>query len=322
MAIDRSRDDKTTRGMSPNAMLGVGLAVCAGIVVAAVVGAQLRKKPPPPPPVVLEAPAEPSATAGPHLSTAYYHGTVENDAKAYKIPVPTLESLEQPLPFFEELATPKKMKAERDQLDTAHLHLATHVAKEWAIAGTAQRMRIEHVMLTITNRSSHPIAYRVETTVSDPARCRNKGVLIQNAIAILPGESVERSECLYFKNGSFEVRGIEVLELPELGYYYTSRLAPVQVLMDDRTSAGHQPPLKMKTCLIVPWRDIKRASEGANGVRWADVMDFYARHNCDEYSFIPTYRRWTQPATLPAHPQDTAPTPHSTRPLEAGTKSR
>jgi len=30
------------------------------------------------------------------------------------------------------------------------------------------------------------------------------------------------------------------------------------------------------------------------------VIDFYARHNCDEYSFFRGYRRWTAPGSLPA----------------------
>ncbi|MEO6952445.1 MAG: hypothetical protein ABI321_11575 [Polyangia bacterium] len=321
MAIDRSRG-KDPGGLSPNAMLGLGLAGCAALVVVAAVLSSRFGKAPPPPPVVIEPAVDPSASVGPHLSTTYYHGTIENDAKAYKLPVPTLESLQQPLPYFEELSAPKKMKAARDQLDTAHLHLATRAKKEWSVTDSAQRMRVEQVMLTITNKSEHPIAYRVETHVDDAGRCRSKGVLVQNAIALLPGESVERSECLYFKGSSLEIRAIEVLELPGLGYFYTSRLQPNQVLLDDRTSAGHEPPLKMKTCQIVPWREIRSASEAPNGVRWADVMDFYARHNCDEYSFFSTYRRWTQPASLPARPQEQAPTPPSAHPLEPGTKSR
>ena len=321
MAIDQSRD-KDPGGLSPNAMLGIGLGVCAALVVAAVLGSRFFATPPPPPPVAVTAPSEPTTSAGPQLSTPYYHGIIENDARAYKLPVPTLEAMQQPLPYFDELPAPKKMKADRDQLDTAHLHLATHAKKEWSVTGSAQRMRVEQMMLTITNKSDHPIAYRVETHVDDSGRCRSKGVLVQNAIALRPGESVERPECLYFKNSALEIRAIEVLELPELGYYYTSRLQPGQVLLDERTSAGHEPPLKLKTCLIVPWRAIRSASEAPNGVRWADVMDFYARHNCDEYSFFPAYRRWTQPASLPAHQQEQAPTPPSARPLEAGMKSR
>jgi hypothetical protein len=43
-------------------------------------------------------------------------------------------------------------------------------------------------------------------------------------------------------------------------------------------------------------------------VGWRDVVDFYARHNCDEYSFFPAYR-WRRSADepLPARPREASP---------------
>lgn len=303
--------------MSANTMLGVGLAGCVVLVVIALVAMKSLQKPPPPP-----RPRGAAATAAPDPSTAGkysagdYMATLEEDAKAVKLPTPKIEQMAAPLPFFDELPAGKTLKADRDQIDTPHLHLATKVVKEWSTTGSAQQMRIEHIMMTITNKTERPLAYRVETGVGDGKRCRSKGVLTQNAIALRPNETVTRSECFWFKNATVDVKAIQVVELTDLGYYYVSRLTPGQILLDERTTAGHEVPGKLKACAFVPWREIKTSSETTGGVSWADVIDFYARHNCDDWTFFTSYRRWTAPGALPAHPGEAAAA------LEPSAKSR
>jgi hypothetical protein len=221
--------------------------------------------------------------------------------------VPAIETLSAPLPYSDELPAPREMKAERDQLDTAHLHLTTHVSKEWAATGEAARLRVEHLVLEITNKSERPVAYRIETHVPDTGRCKRKGAIAQNAIALKPGESMQRTECMWSKGMGLGIKKVEVLELSDLGYFYVSRLIPGQVLLDERSTAGHEPPGKLKPCSFVPWREIRTAADVSGGVTWADVIDFYARHNCDEYSFFSSYRRWQSPGSLPAQPATAAP---------------
>jgi hypothetical protein len=52
------------------------------------------------------------------------------------------------------------------------------------------------------------------------------------------------------------------------------------------------------------WRDIKDGMDG-EGLGWRDVIDFYARHNCIEYSFFRSYRYRGDPAApLPARALD------------------
>ena len=70
-------------------------------------------------------------------------------------------------------------------------------------------------------------------------------------------------------------------------------------------------PPPAKECSFVPWRDIQ-ASTSELHTGWADVVDFYARHNCDEYSFYRGYTRWTAPGTLPAK----APTAQASEPVD------
>jgi len=299
MAIgDRKQRDE---GMSPNVMLALGLGICAVLVVVTLLATRFRSRPEPPPaspPVVT--PVAQAVNTTLKLSPGYFRATIEEDAKRYRIAAPSLEELAAPLAYSAELVSPRTMRIDKDQLDTPHLHLATRVSKEWASTGGAQNLRVEHVLLAITNKSDRPIAYRVETRLPDGARCKNKAALMQNAVALRPSQTTVRTECLVSKGMKLEVTKIEVLELTDLGYFYASRLLPAQVLLDERTTSGHTPPDKLKPCAFVPWRDIRAAAEVKGGAQWADVLDFYARHDCDEYSFFPSYRRATRPLLLPA----------------------
>jgi hypothetical protein len=303
MLVTRLRQYVTVRPvptppkLSTNALLGLGLGACALLIVLALVGTRILIKPPPPPPPPAPAP-ESSVTGLLRFTPGYYRAILDDDAKKYGLPKVDPEELAAPLDYADELGAPRRLKADRDGLETPHLKLGTRVIKEWATTGSGQRFRFEHQVLTLTNKSPRPLAYRVETSVDHPEKCSTKGAIAHNALALQPGETVERTECLWHPGAMLTVRRVEILELPPLGYQYVSRLVPSQVLFDERTSAGHDPG-KVKPCQFVPWREIQNSVKD-QGTGWADVIDFYARHNCDEYSFWPGYRRWLTRGSLPS----------------------
>ena len=285
--------------MSPNAVLGLGLAVCGVVVVIALVTARFFKSEPPPPPPPPPPTAEATVTGQLRYTEGFYKAQLEDDAKLYGIPKVDPQAIAQPLAYANELEAPRTLKSEHDGFETPHLKLAAHTIKEWATTGNGQGFKYEHLVLEITNRSDKPLAYRVETSVDHPEKCKTKGSIPHNSIALKPGETLRRTECLWHPGMTMRVNGVEVLELHDLGYYYVSRLQPTQVLLDERTATGHVVP-KGNLCSFVPWREIQTASD-TKLAGWGDVMDFYARHNCDEYSFFRGYKRWTSPGTLPAH---------------------
>lgn len=293
------RGQQQPKGLSGNALLGIGVAICAVVIVGAVVSLRfLQKEPPPPPPPPPPAPAE-SVGRIIRYSPEYYKASTEEDAKRYKVAATDPAALAQPNTYAAELPEPRTMKIEKDQIETPHLKVATRVIKEWARTPSGQGFKYEHVVLSITNRTDKPLAYYVPTTVSHPENCQSQGAIEHNAIALKPGETAERTECLWHKGQTLRVNAIESMELSWLGYYYVSRLNPVQLGLDPRTAAGHRVPPPAKECSFVPWRDIQASAAEAH-TGWADVIDFYARHNCDEYSFFRGYRRWTAPGSLPA----------------------
>src|SRR5262249_23057670 len=121
-------------------------------------------------------------------------------------------------------------------------------------------------------------------------------------IALRPHEEITRSECLWTAGFSLSVRKVEVMEIPALSYYYVSRLHPQHVLYEERTADGHQAPTG-RICELIPWREIQIGAESGE-VSWDDVIDFYGRHNCDEYTFFRGYRRRLQASQeLPALPR-------------------
>jgi len=294
--------------MSPNTLLAVGLVGCAALVVVALTASRFFKSAPPPPPPPPPPPAENTVTGLLRYTEGFYKASLDDDFKKLGVPKIEVTTLAKPLVYADETGAAKKstLKADRDAVETPHLKLATHTVKEWAMTSSGQGYRYEHILLEITNRTDKPIAYHVVTSIDHPERCKTKGAIQHNAIALGPGETVRRTECLWKPGATLSLKKLEVLELNDLGYYYVSRLQPTQVLLDERTAAGHEPPKGQKLCAFVPWREIQTAAEGGT-TSWEDVMDFYARHNCDEYSFWRGYHRWTKPGALPSHATEPAP---------------
>jgi hypothetical protein len=125
--------------------------------------------------------------------------------------------------------------------------------------------------------------------------------MLHNALALTPGDEVVRTECLARGSKGIRVKKVEVLRLTRLGYHYVSRLDPAQMMYSERTSAGHEykglPP-----CKLLPWNVIQTGLRQGE-IEWHDVIDFYARHNCDEYAYFRGYR-WSKkgPERLPVPP--------------------
>jgi hypothetical protein len=282
-----------------NTGLYAALAVAALALVAALVGIRFFSPPPPPvtPPPGAPAvpPTERQVTATLRYTDGYYRAVLDEDAKRFNVAAVSPDALAAPLVHSVELKAPRTLRP-GESIETAHLKIALAVVKEWATGGSGQGFRYEHLVLSVANRTDKPLAYRVDTAMDHPDRCRTKGAISHDAIALGAGERIERTECLWHSGETLRVERVEVIELPPLSYYYVSRLDPTQIGLDRRVSAGHT-PRKAKLCGFVPWREIE-----SSGATWADVIDFYARHNCDEYTFFAGYRMSEGPVTLPARP--------------------
>lgn len=143
----------------------------------------------------------------------------------------------------------------------------------------------KHLVLAITNESDHFVAYRIDTRPTrGQRRCKGKRALEHNAIALAPRQTVVRTECTYRRGGALEIRAVETVQLPELGYLYVSGARPAVLGLDERTAAGHRPAAERMSCHMVATAAVQRGLESGR-VTWRDLVDFYARHRCLTYHF-------------------------------------
>ncbi|HKA87750.1 MAG TPA: hypothetical protein VKE22_08805 [Haliangiales bacterium] len=237
-------------------------------------------EPPPPPKPPVTRPVEPIGKLD--YSKNVYRAALEADSRTYGVGKTTPEDLSGVLAYDRE--DPKR----RPPVETRFLRITAHLAPMGAsfAGGTATT---EHIVLRIENATDRWLAYRVETTPdAGEARCVDKADLPHDAIALAPGQAVERTECIVRGNiDGVVVDSIETVVLPPLSYYYVSRLFPAHVGESPRATRGHVAP-KAKICANIPEQAIRRALERSE-ITWRDVIDFYARHDCDRYLFPAGY---------------------------------
>jgi hypothetical protein len=178
------------------------------------------------------------------------------------------------------------------------------VVEKVRAAVDGQAFSSDHLLLHIENKTDKHLAYRVETRVPDPEKCESKGDIPHNTIAIRPNETVARSECLFRRDAAVDLMHVELIEMPALAAHYVSRLPATAVLYEPRTSSGHLPWAGAPCPQTFSWREIREGMD-AREIGWRDVIDFYARHSCDEYSFFRSYRyRTDRAAPLPVKPAE------------------
>jgi hypothetical protein len=259
---------------------------------------------PPPTPKRPEPPPPPSAmiNSEQRFSVLYFKALVEQDAKSYGIPALSYEDLQQPNPYFDELRERQHLRI-KSPIETRHLRITLEVSKQTTII-ESHSLTADHLALRIENRTPLYLAYRIQTAPSEKQKCALKAILPHNAIALEPEQTIIRTECLFRKDVQIDITKIEVIELPALSAFYVSRVPPNATLYDPRTSAGHTPPRGTMCAQTFSWREIKEGIEKKE-LGWREVMDFYARHNCTEYSFYRSYRYRGDPsAPLPSRALD------------------
>jgi hypothetical protein len=284
---------------------GKSLALTVVMIAAAVMGIGMfimyGDGPPPAPTRPLPPPA-PEALMNSELkySPVVYRGLVESDARTYGVEAPTEREFERPNPYFDQLRGRRKLKA-KESFETSHLRLSLDVSKHTASV-EGQTFAYDHVVLRIHNKTNKHLAYRVTTEIDEAKKCASKGDIQHNAIALEPNQTITRTECLLRRHTSIDILEIEVIELPALSAYYVSRLPATTVLYDPRTAAGHRPWKGTLCPQTFSWRELAEGIE-RKVFGWRDVIDFYARHSCEEYSFFQAYRyRATAGDPLPARP--------------------
>jgi len=229
----------------------------------------------------------------------HFKEQVTKAAKAYKVADFDYQSLKKGNVLVTEFSGDQELK-KKAPLETDHLKLQV-LTKQVEVGEEGTSLRMPHLSLSITNKTEKFLAYMVKTEVD--GECKPKGALAHNAIALKPSETLVRTECLPRKKASLHIKKVSVMEISPLGYHFVSRLDPQSLQYEARTYAGHLLNPNFSQCkLPLPWRRVQAAIR--NGTKWHDIIDFYSRHSCDEYSFFSEYRRTDKgPKSLPVLPE-------------------
>jgi hypothetical protein len=251
--------------------------------------------PPPrdPPPA-----AEKSAVLNYRYKEGFFKALVKEDSEKFKVKKFDFNRVKAGNRHFVEFTGNQSLRV-GGKLETRRLLLQLLKQRVW-VGGEGQGMRSAHLVLAITNKTNHHMAYRVLTEAW--GKCRDKGTIAHNAMALRPRERLLRTECKLLARSRIKVLEVEVMEVSPVGYYYLSRLDPVQIRLNPRTADGHLIPDELPQCRLLPWREIQNGMRRGD-VRWRDVVDFYSRHNCDEYSYFVQYKYDPEgPERLPVIP--------------------
>jgi len=217
----------------------------------------------------------------------YFQSVIDGDCKTLHIDCPAVSDLKQPFRFKKELKRPRFI-SRGSSFDTTSLKISLTVQNIW-IGEKGRGVKTPHLLLSVTNKLSRPVIYQVLTETSK--KCEAMGRLAHNAIALKPNETIQRVECVRKSGMRVKVMSVDTLATTRLGYHYVSRLNPHRLGVPNRLSENHSYEA-MPPCKHIPWQQME-AGLGSGDIHWADIADFYSRHNCDEYVFFPSYRRAT-----------------------------
>lgn len=222
----------------------------------------------------------------------YFFEELEADFKALGVAPVSQERLRAPNPVFHEIERPVVLRAGKTW-SSPRIKVRASIERV-LFQQHGAKIAAKHAVATVTNTGTKPIAYFMRAVSADRGECPTRGARAHNAMALLPRESAEVVVCA--GSGKVEIRELKVMEVTPIGYAYVSKVPPQAVGYDATTSRAHRPGSKVRACSSVP--AVKLAGGIERGeVAWEDVVDFYSRHNCERFQYVPGYTRATEPVS-------------------------
>jgi hypothetical protein len=261
--------------------IGGAVAICLGIVSLRMCG-DVSLPPKPPAPTMNGSAQDVLKNAS--ATHASWRARIERDAATVGVPAPGDDAIAKKLLYrVDEEA--RVIAPGEGSVEAAGLRLTASTEQEEGRPRQA-------LVLTIENLTDSDLAYHVVSTPRPGgAACNDRLLLAHNAIVVAKGGKVIRSECIYRSGMSLAIEKVETIALPPLSSAYVSRLPPAAVGADARLSRGHRPDLPggMGVCTTVASQSV-RADIQSGATTWRDLVDYYARHSCDNYQFPEGYR--------------------------------
>ena len=274
----------------------VRLGTLAGVVVVSAAVGYLRffgdvslpAKPPPPP----SAGPATVALADVAASKSSWSSFVSRDAASAGLPAPSIADMSRKL-IYRADEQPRALAPGDAPIEVAGLRLTA--------AAQDDEDRRKLLVLSIENLTDHDLAYRV---VTEPrpggASCNQRSILAHDAIVVGRGKKVVRSECSFRPGMSLGIARVETVELLPLMAAYVSKVPPAAVGADPRLARGHRPdlPSGWSVCATMAAQSVRTDIETGR-IAWRDLVDFYARHRCETYTFPEGYRAFEKDGQRP-----------------------
>ena len=255
---------------------GVGVVLVVGLTAVRFCGSvSLPPKP--------EAPAPHAHAVAPaddvNASPTVYKDYLAKDASAGAVRTPTYEEMTHKLTF--------------------HLDDLRHVLEVGAPAIDAAGLKLsaqlsgEVILLDIQNTTSTDLGYVVATSLTPSVvGCNSARPLPFDAMVIAPGQHEVRVECVWRAGTAIAVTRVETVELLPLQSWYLEQVPPMQVGVEERVARGHRAPKMRDRCISLGSQMVRNGIENGE-IGWRDLVDFYARHRCQTYTFPSEYRVFT-----------------------------
>jgi hypothetical protein len=215
---------------------------------------------------------------------AVYRDFIAQDAQAAGVRVPILEDMTRKLPY---------------RVDDAR-HVLEVGQRGTVIAGLelAVVRAGESLALDIRNTTQSDLAYLVVSVPTPNVEgCAIARPLPFNAMVLAKGEHETRVECEWRADMAIAINRVETLELSALSAWYVNHVPPELVGIEPRIARGHRTSSKdsKERCAPMLGQAVRSGIENGE-IGWRDLVDFYARHRCQTYSFPLGYRAFTSDA--------------------------
>jgi hypothetical protein len=222
----------------------------------------------------------------------YHYVGADGTERDLAIPKTSSDDLEKVLPY-EQSQIPQTIDV-GSSFETSTLKLSARTDELDMRMGHEGTATFPHLILRIENKTDSVIAFNIVTTAAiSVEKCMEKSDLPGDQLVLPPHGFVERTECIYMNGMKVTVNSIEVMQLPAISFFYVSRLNPSHIGIDKRFAGGHHVPFDARLCTDIPEQAIHLGMKSGQ-TTWRDIIDFYARHNCDRYNFYSGYKAFSK----------------------------
>lgn len=233
------------------------------------------------------------------FDTESFMAQVRTDAERFGVEPPSKEELAAPFARVDAL-TDAVTIGPRKSWSSKHVRIRVDIDKV-SYQQHGAMVSAKHTIAIIENISDTPIAYFARVASAERGHCEIRGARMLNAMALEPGEEAQMVVCA--GRGRVRLLDLQVMEISKLAHRYLSQVPPEAVGYDPVVGSAHEPLDRVRMCESIDTKQLSysiRQGETA----WADVIDFYARHNCHYFEFPYGYRVTDVPLTrLPVVPR-------------------